>query len=106
MPGYVRQSEVKKDEVGVAGDGVFGRTAIGRLDYLVALRAEAGAQQPPDRRLVVDEQDRRAAPLGQLTNMGGLATGPPSPPALLGIANVNRKTTPPPGRLTASIRPP
>ena len=57
VAGDVRQAEIEQDEVGVAGDGGFGGAAVGRLDDLVALRAEAGAQQPADRRLVVDDED-------------------------------------------------
>ena len=57
MAGNVRQAEVEQDEVGVAGDGGFGGAAVGRLGDVVALGAETGAQQPADRRLVVDDED-------------------------------------------------
>ena len=81
----VGQAEIQHDQVGAAAAGVVdGGMAVAGLGHHVALRGQASAQEPADRRLVVDDEDAQGAGAeghwGRSGDGRRLATPHPGPP--------------------------
>src|SRR6185312_157929 len=94
---YIGQAEIENDQIGAGSLDFSERAApIRRFGHLEPLRAQAGAQKPADRRLVIDDED------GCRVRAHGLASSLPAS----GTGRVTVKTPPcPPGRLAASTVP-
>src|SRR5262249_30458872 len=104
-----RQSQVEQDHIGPPARRLIQRgLAIRGHSDLVAVRAERGLQQPPDLRLVVDDQDARAhkAPPACAWSRGGRAAALKLALSALASGSVNIKRAPPSGAFSAQIRPP
>ena len=56
-PLHVGKAEIENDEVGLVSHQIESGLRVGRVDGLIALRAQSHAQQFADRRLVVDDKD-------------------------------------------------
>src|SRR5665213_2439071 len=54
---YVREAEIENDHIRLPGEELERGLAVGRLQNLITLRAQAHAQQLADRRFVIDDQN-------------------------------------------------